>query len=316
MRGSVKELVQIFSETFDLLEPIYEFGALQVPGNEELANLRPVFPGKEYVGCDMQEGLGVDKVLNLHDIDLPDNSVGTVIAVETLEHVENPFIALKEIHRILKPGGIVLANSVMDFPIHDFPYDYWRYTPEAFRTIFKPFPYSFVGYAGLDEYPHTVFGLGFKDKEGLLDKFMGAYEEWRNKWRLDQYNPPYVNYTTLLCQYDALENRFYKLDEDFHQLEDVYHQLESAYLQLGLNRQEKELLNQSQVEKKPEQNQVLEAEYSKVIEYSKHVEQEYLSAIARIQELESMLRRPALLIRHMASRVLDRTAKKLKSRSN
>ena len=71
-------------------EPIYEFGALQLPGLEEFADLRPFFRGKSYVGCDMREGRGVDKVLNLHNIDLPDESVGTVITLDTLEHVEFP----------------------------------------------------------------------------------------------------------------------------------------------------------------------------------------------------------------------------------
>jgi len=71
MRGSIKEFVWIVAETLPVLEPIYEFGSLQVPGQEGFADLRPIFEGKRYIGCDMREGPGVDLVLNLHAIDLP-----------------------------------------------------------------------------------------------------------------------------------------------------------------------------------------------------------------------------------------------------
>ncbi|NMD04281.1 MAG: class I SAM-dependent methyltransferase, partial [Deltaproteobacteria bacterium] len=131
MRDSVKEFVSDVIETVPLKEPIYEFGSYLVPEQIELANLRSLFPGKEYIGCDMRGGPGVDRILNLHNIDLPPATAGTVLCLDTLEHVEYPRKAMEEIHRILKPGGIVIISSVMNYPIHDFPFDYWRFTPEA-----------------------------------------------------------------------------------------------------------------------------------------------------------------------------------------
>ena len=94
------------------------------------------------------EGSGVDIVLNLHHINLSLESVGTVLILDTLEHVEFPRKAIEEIYRILKPCGILIISSVMNFPIHDYPYDYWRYTPEAFKSLLKPFTFSFVDLAG------------------------------------------------------------------------------------------------------------------------------------------------------------------------
>ena len=64
MRESIKEFVKIVSKTLPTPEPIYEFGSWQKPGAESLANLRPLFPDKEYVGCDMREGFGVDRVIS------------------------------------------------------------------------------------------------------------------------------------------------------------------------------------------------------------------------------------------------------------
>jgi SAM-dependent methyltransferase len=97
-----------------------------------------------------------DKVLNLHAIDLPDNSVATVLSFDTLEHVEDPRLAMQEIHRVLQPGGVVVITSVMDFPIHEFPYDYCRFKPEVFKSILKPFQSSFVGWQGKELFPHAA----------------------------------------------------------------------------------------------------------------------------------------------------------------
>lgn len=50
MRESIKQFVKVVADTLPILEPIYEFGSLQVPGQESFADLRPFFPSKEYVG--------------------------------------------------------------------------------------------------------------------------------------------------------------------------------------------------------------------------------------------------------------------------
>lgn len=178
MRKNVKDFAEMASRTLPVSEPIYEFGSFQVAEQMKFGDMRDLFPGREFVGCDMREGPGVDKILNLHALDLPDSSVGFVLCVDTLEHVEYPGKAMEEIHRVLKPGGIVIITSVMNFPIHEYPYDYWRFTPEAFRSILKPFANSFVGFQGTEVFPHTVVGIGVKGDMPPMTEFMKQYETW------------------------------------------------------------------------------------------------------------------------------------------
>ncbi len=179
MRKNIKDFAGIVSRTLPIIEPIYEFGSLQVPGQIGFADLRSLFHDREYVGCDMQEGPGVDKLLNLHAIDLPSESAGAVLCFDTLEHVEYPRKALNEIHRILKPDGIAVISSVMNFPIHDYPYDYWRFTPEAFKSLLKPFTDSFVGFQGSRHFPHTVVGIGFKGDTSSITQFAEKFDIWQ-----------------------------------------------------------------------------------------------------------------------------------------
>lgn len=63
MRESIKQLVKICSEILPISEPIYEFGSLQVPGQENFADIRSLFQSKKYVGADIRDGLGVDIIL-------------------------------------------------------------------------------------------------------------------------------------------------------------------------------------------------------------------------------------------------------------
>ena len=192
MRRSIKQFVEICAKTLPISAPIYEFGSFQVPGQEGFADLRPFFPGKKYIGADMRKGLGVDVILNLHNINLPSDSVGTVLILDTLEHVEFPRKAIENIYRIIKPHGILILSSVMNFPIHDHPYDYWRFTPVGFKSLLKSFSFSFVDSLGNPEFPHTILGLASNAliPPNVMDEFMKQHKDWKLCWDGITYTPP------------------------------------------------------------------------------------------------------------------------------
>jgi SAM-dependent methyltransferase len=177
MRKSIKAFVEVCSKTLPIQEPIYEFGSMQVKGQEGFADLRPFFNGCKYVGVDMEAGLGVDEIQNLHNLTLPDNSVGTCISCDTFEHVEYPRKAISEMYRVLKPGGFLIITSVMNFPIHSYPHDYWRFTPEGFRSLISPFESSYVSWNGDVKNPHTVVAVARKGKFDYIDLAVRR-DEW------------------------------------------------------------------------------------------------------------------------------------------
>lgn len=184
MRKPIRNYVKLTIDTLPIKEPVYEFGAYQVEEAPQDADLRPLLGDLDYVGCDMRAGPGVDKVLNLHDIDLPDNTVGTVFMMDTLEHVEYPHRAMEEVHRILTPDGMVVISSVLDFFIHATPNDFWRFTPDGFRSLLKHYQHSHVGYYGREVFPHSLVGVGFKGEapdEAAMQAYLQAYEAWAEK---------------------------------------------------------------------------------------------------------------------------------------
>jgi SAM-dependent methyltransferase len=70
---------------------------------------------------------------------IPSNRFDVVVCTEVLEHVLNPFAAAAEIHRVLKPGGVLLASSPFNFRIHGPLPDCWRFTEHGWRALLSGF---------------------------------------------------------------------------------------------------------------------------------------------------------------------------------
>ena len=104
------------------------------------ATLRARTPkGVRYLALD--RGIGhagwdyskLDSVCDALGVPLKDASIDLVISKQVLEHLPEPIAALKEIARILKPGGRVILSTNQQWPQHQQPHDYFRYTSFGLR---------------------------------------------------------------------------------------------------------------------------------------------------------------------------------------
>jgi SAM-dependent methyltransferase len=155
-------VVRAVAETFDLPEPILEVGAYQVTGQEGIAELRGLFPGRDYTGLDVRPGPGVDLVADVEGLPHADASVGTVLALNTFEHVPRFWRGFAEIARVLRPDGVVLVACPFFFRIHNYPADYWRFTPMALDLLLEEYPSKILGWHGAVNRPAQVWALAFK----------------------------------------------------------------------------------------------------------------------------------------------------------
>ncbi len=162
MRDNVRAFVAAAAESFQPAGPVFEFGSFVVPGQEHIGDLRPLFPGRKYTGCDMREGAGVDRVEDISRLTLADDSVPTIVCVETLEHVFEVRKAVDEMMRVLAPGGIIMVSTPFNFYLLNYPGDYWRLTPSCLQGLVAPLGATAVGWQGVDSFPHTVFAIGCK----------------------------------------------------------------------------------------------------------------------------------------------------------
>ena len=148
----------------ELADPIVEFGSMQVEPDQP-GDLRPLFAGREFVGTDMREGPGVDRVEDLRALRFADGEVGTALCMDTLEHCADPIAAARELSRVVSAnGGTLIVSSVMLMPIHGYPSDYWRFTPEGLRMLLKDFDHVDVAAMGDPTIPFWVFGIAVRGR--------------------------------------------------------------------------------------------------------------------------------------------------------
>ena len=70
------------------------------------------------------------------------NSFDVCVCLNTLEHICDPLFVLGEIHRTLKPGGVVHIAVPWMFRIHGHPDDYNRLTPSWWRQAMEETGFS------------------------------------------------------------------------------------------------------------------------------------------------------------------------------
>jgi SAM-dependent methyltransferase len=70
---------------------------------------------------------------------IPNARFDAVFCTEVLEHVNQPFKAIAEIYRVLKPGGLLVASSPFNFRIHGPLPDNWRFSEHGWRVLLSEF---------------------------------------------------------------------------------------------------------------------------------------------------------------------------------
>lgn len=101
------------------------------------------YPYREYFACqyrtvDQKPGLA-DETFSVERIPYADGSVDGVVFMGVFERLDDPLQAMREIRRILRPGGYLLFGA----PGLAFPWkalrDRWRLTPGGLAVILAPF---------------------------------------------------------------------------------------------------------------------------------------------------------------------------------
>jgi SAM-dependent methyltransferase len=90
-----------------------------------------------YVGVDMPSERYAGHDVAWDGVRLPIGAevADQVLLTEVLEHCPEPSLVLAEVARVLRPGGRLLLTVPFLWPLHDAPYDEWRYTPFALQRL-------------------------------------------------------------------------------------------------------------------------------------------------------------------------------------
>lgn len=74
----------------------------------------------------------------------PDGTFDTIILSDVFEHIRKPENLMKEMYRILKINGKLLMNVPFFYWLHEVPFDYFRYTEFALRTMAEDYGFRII----------------------------------------------------------------------------------------------------------------------------------------------------------------------------
>lgn len=96
---------------------------------------------KQYHGIDIQSFKGVDQVVKENEpYPFEDNSWDIIISGSMLEHSRHPWDILKDMERIVKPGGLICNIVPWRFCVHKdakCKYDRWRILEDGMRVLME-----------------------------------------------------------------------------------------------------------------------------------------------------------------------------------
>jgi SAM-dependent methyltransferase len=175
-----KKIQNLFPEQFQN-RLVLDVGSLDINGNNKY-----LFDNCVYLGLDIGEGKNVDIISKGHELTIPDNTFDTIISTECFEHDMFYEKTLRNIYRMLKPGGFFIFTCATTgrpehgtrrttpqdaslLPVDDNWSDYYKnLTEDDFNHVFD-FKTEFSSYKFETELNSCdIYFYGFK--QGYLDQ--------------------------------------------------------------------------------------------------------------------------------------------------
>ena len=166
----LKEKTNLFSDRLRLLH---------VSPKYSLSRRLTKIPGIEFVGVDLDGRPHVSHKIDITEIPFESKSYDAIICIHVLEHIEEDRKAIRELFRVLKPGGWALISVPIDFRQKTYE-DTSIVSPEVRKQLFgeeqhvRVYGYDFIDRlkeAGFDVQLDRAADLPLDDREkyGLLD---------------------------------------------------------------------------------------------------------------------------------------------------
>lgn len=171
MKKLIKKLYYLVNTRFLVNHLQHNFIVNEV-SNKKFENVVDIGAGKSpykkfinfqrYIGIDVEDRqkLGAVIIADINKgVPIDSNTSDLVLLIEVLEHLKEPGYVLKEICRILKPGGKLILTTPLVWPIHEAPNDYFRYTNYGLEYLLKNAGFTDIKIIPSNKNIYTLFQI-------------------------------------------------------------------------------------------------------------------------------------------------------------
>ena len=136
-----------------------------------------MFGVEEYIGVDFHneghphDNEQIDVFYDGEKLPFENSYFDSVLCSEVFEHVFNLPEIIKELHRVLKPGGKILISCPFAFGEHEVPADFARYSSFAVRHLFESSGFTVLHYEKTGSFIEAIVQLRIV----YLDKTLIAF---------------------------------------------------------------------------------------------------------------------------------------------
>jgi hypothetical protein len=173
-REGAELLERFLAQTKSMQAPsVLELGTKQSMPGRSTKHEAWIPHAREYLGSDITTGADVDVVADVHRLSevVGRERFDVIVSCSTFEHLKYPHLAAHELMKSLKIGGVLFIQPHQSFPIHAYPYDYFRFSREAMSGLFG----TRMGF--------TVIGTAYEFPARIYSRQEGASRR----------NPAYLN---------------------------------------------------------------------------------------------------------------------------
>jgi len=131
----------VFQRFLDEVNGAPGSSVLEIGSRARSGNIYTEFLSKsvKYSGMDIIPGPNVDWVGDAHELSTctGGETFDAIFSISVFEHLGMPWKVVLEMNKIMRTGGIVFVATHQTWSLHDRPWDFFRFSADAFRTLFN-----------------------------------------------------------------------------------------------------------------------------------------------------------------------------------
>ncbi len=137
-----------------------------------------------YIGVDIETsghdhtGEKIDVFYDGKTLPFDDESFDNIFSSEVYEHVENIDEIIGELHRVLKPNGLMLLSAPFVWNEHEIPYDFHRFTSFGIAKLLEKNGFEVVDSSKSTSYIEIIYQMKAEYYRNLFKNVRSSLLKW------------------------------------------------------------------------------------------------------------------------------------------